>query len=282
MSIKLIEDRLKEFKPKNHLEEENALKEIVQEIALSSLSRAGFFRSAAFLGGTCLRIMYGMNRFSEDLDFSLLEPDPLFRWGPYIKNIKSDLEAYGFDFKIVDRDKSKIVKSVFLKEDSIGNFLKITYRNKSTTTIKIKLEVDTNPPAGATVEQKYTQFPVIVPVTCYDLPSLLAGKSHAILTRKFMKGRDWFDFSWYSTQRTTLNFDFLLNALIQSKTIKNKNTPVEKKWYLDVFKEKIKETAWSAQKKDVIRFLKTQDQDLLDYWSEKFFLSRLENLAKNL
>lgn len=278
MSIKIIQDKLDQYKPQTQLDEENALKEIAQEIALSALSRSGFFKVAAFQGGTCLRILYGLNRFSEDLDFALHEPNPSFKWSPYAKNLQAELETYGFQFTIQDRDKDKTVKNIFLKSDSIGNILHLNYRDQiNRRPIKIKLEIDTNPPLGAKIDQKYIDFPVTVPVVCHDIPSLFAGKSHALLCREIAKGRDWYDFSWYAGRKTSINFDFLSNALEQFGPWKGQKIKVNKKWYYENLSTKIKKTDWTQQQKDLERFLKPKDLELLQQeWSEKFFLKRLE------
>lgn len=282
MSIKIIQDKLDQYGPRNQLEEENALKEIAQEIALSSLSRAGFFKVAAFQGGTCLRILYGLNRFSEDLDFALNKPNESFKWSPYLKNMKTELETYGFQFNIEDKSKNKRVKDVFLKSDSIGNLLTLNYKGGANRRqLKIKLEIDTNPPLSAKNEQKYINFPVTVPVVCHDLPSLFAGKSHALLCRDFVKGRDWYDFAWYAGRRTSINFDFLSNAIEQLGPWKGRKTVVDKKWYAKALSEKIKIIDWKKERKDVERFLKPNDLDLLENWSASFFLDQLSLLFKH-
>ncbi len=283
MSIKIIRDRLDQYRQGRSftlLEEENAIKEMVQEIALSSLARAGFFKVAAFQGGTCLRILYGLNRFSEDLDFALNKPDPTFSWPPYLKNMQAELETFGFKFTIESRDRDKAVKSVFLKEDSIGSILALTYNGQSgSRKIKIKLEIDTHPPSGAINEQKYISFPVNVPVVTHDLPSLLAGKSHALLCRATGKGRDWFDFVWYAGRRTPPNFDLLSNAINQFGPWKHQRITVTKQWYAENLARKIKDTDWQTQRKDVERFLKPSDLDLLQHWSHPFFIDRLAEIV---
>ncbi|PWU21573.1 MAG: hypothetical protein C5B49_02455 [Bdellovibrio sp.] len=278
MSIKIIQERLNQYSFQNQLQEENALKEIAQEIALSALSRAGFFKVAAFQGGTCLRILYGLNRFSEDLDFALQKPSSNFRWETYLKNMKAELEAYGFQFQVVERDKSGAVKSVFLKENSIGNLLLLSHRNQSSRLIKIKLEIDTDPPKGAKIEQKYINFPITVPVISHDLASLFAGKSHALLCRPYIKGRDWFDFVWYVSRKTPINFELLSHALNQLGPWKEKRVRVDNRWYAEELSKKIKNTNWNQQKKDVERFLRPEDLDLLNQWRAGFFLDRLMTL----
>jgi hypothetical protein len=284
MSIRIVQERLNQYQSRNSLEEENAIKEITQEIALSGLSRAGFFKVAAFQGGTCLRVFHGLNRFSEDLDFALNEPDPVFEWAPYLKSLRVELEAYGYHLEIQDRlPDGNPVKSVFLKDDSIGKILLFNHRGAGARrAIKIKLEIDANPPAGAVAERKYVEFPVTVPVLAHDLPSLFAWKSHALLCRPWEKGRDWFDFIWYAGRKTRVDFELLSNALDQLGPWKGQGVRVTKKWYFENLCEKIQATDWEKQKKDVSRFLKQADADLLDLWGREFFLDRARALEGHL
>ena len=281
MSIEIIQQRLNSYKPINELEEQNALKEITQEIALSGLSRAGFFKEAVFQGGTCLRIFYGLNRFSEDLVFALLKTNKVFKWSPYLKSLQTELEAYGYTIHIDDRSSLKnVVKVGFLKANSIGKMLTLKHPNASSQqSIKIKLEIDTNPPLGANAEQKYLKFPLTVPVVTHDLPSLFAGKSHALLCREWEKGRDWYDFLWYISQNISLNFEFLTHAIDQMGPWKGQKIRVTKQWYLDALRKKILQTDWAKQKKDVARFLKKHDLDLIERWNKDFFIERLETFT---
>ncbi len=280
MSMTLIQERLNSYQARNELEEHNALKEITQELALTGLSRAGFFKKAAFQSGACLRIFYGVNRFSEDLDFALMHPDGSFRWDSYLKSLQSELEAFGYHIQIEDRSSLKnAVKVGFLKDNSIGKMLTLhSLSSGIAKTIKIKLEIDTHPPAGARFEQKYVDFPVTVPILIHDMPSLFAGKSHALLCREWEKGRDWYDFNWYVSRKSSVNFEFLTNAIEQMGPWKGRKIKVDKNWYIQAMREKIKKIDWKKQKNDVARFLKKQDLDLLELWSTDFFLQRLKVL----
>src|SRR3989338_8121758 len=124
MTVSVIQQKLDEYKPLDALEEENSLKEVSQEIILSGLSRAGFFKIAAFMGGTCLRICFGLRRFSEDLDFALNKSNPDFDWKPYLVSLRTELEAYGYQLEVSDRSSlSSAVKVGFLKDNSIGKLL---------------------------------------------------------------------------------------------------------------------------------------------------------------
>jgi len=285
MSIKIIQERLRQFyQPKNEQEEQNALKEITQEITLCALSRVGFFKEASFQGGTCLRILYGLNRFSEDLDFSLNQAKPSFRWSYYLNIIKEDLETYGYQIDIQDRSRiQNTVKVGLLKDDSIAHLLLLKHNSSSPhKLIKIKLEIDSNPPQGAEREQKYIDFPFTTPIIAENLPSLFAGKSHALLCRKWEKGRDWYDFIWYVSRKIKMNYHFLEKSLIQMGPWANQSLSVDKNWFIQNLKQKIISTDWDAQKKDVQRFLKQTEQNSLNMWSREFFLNRLDVLESYL
>lgn len=284
MNTRVVQDRLNQYQPANQIEEENAIKEITQEIALSGLSRAGFFKSAVFQGGSCLRILYGLNRFSEDLDFALQKPDPAFDLSNYLSSLQGELASYGYKIDIQDRSKEgSAVKAGFLKDDSIGKVLTLRHPGQGTRkSIRIKLEVDTNPPEGAQSEQKYIDFPVTVPILVHDLPSLFASKSHAILCRPWPKGRDWFDFVWYVGRKVTINYDLLSAAIEQAGPWKGQGIRINKAWFLERLREKILFTDWQDQKEDVVRFLKQSDLDLLNTWGAEFFLDRISVLAETL
>ena len=279
MSVSIIQERLLSYQCQTILEQENALKEIVQEIALMALSRNDFFRMAAFQGGTCLRILYGLERFSEDLDFILTKPDKNFNWNQYFNNLQEEFNAYGFTLSIQDRTKlDKAVKIAFLKADSAGGLLVLNDIRTHKPILKIKLEIDANPPAGSQYELKYLDFPLPYSITAQDLPSLFAGKCHALLCRPYVKGRDWYDFLWYVSRQITINFTFLHNALIQSGPWQGSNDPFTAEWFLQELKTKISTMDWQAAKGDVARFLKARELSTLDLWSNEFFLSRVEKL----
>lgn len=279
MRIQIIQDRLSEYDCKTEQDEENALKEILQEVALAGLSRAGFFKKAAFQGGTCLRIVHTLPRFSEDLDFMLIHPDPTFSIQSYLAAMKEELLAYGFEFKIQDRSQlSQAVKAGFLKSDSWGSVLEFRFAQtgrRVSKKITIKMELDSTPPVGSEFKNQVVEFPYTFSLLCQDLPSLFAGKSHALLCRPFVKGRDWFDFLWYVRKKVRPNFEFLKNALAQQGPWQEKTLKVDEKWYRARMEEKIQSLDWKKVSDDVRRFLRPADADSLDLWSEKYFLERL-------
>jgi len=280
MSIQLIEERLLTYQPKTVLEQENALKEIAQEIALMALSRTDFFHVAAFQGGACLRILYGLARFSEDLDFTLENPDKNFAWEKYLKNMCEEFNTYGYNLELEDRaNLEKSVKIAFLKANSIGGMLVLKDAKTNKLKLKIKLEIDTNPPTGSNYELKYLDFPLPYSVKTQDKPSLFAGKCHALLCRSYVKGRDWYDFLWYISQLVPINFTLLENAIKQMGPWQDQNITVTPEWFFTQLETKINIIPWEQAKQDVIRFLKPHEAITLDLWNKNFFLSRLEKLA---
>ena len=173
MSIKIITDRLLQFKPENKREELNAIKEIAQEITLIALSRTHFFKQGAFLGGTCLRIVHGLARFSEDLDFALFKPDADFKWFNYFEEIVSEFSSYGLTLEITDRSEANsTVKKAFLKENSFGKILIFHYEHDRADQQKIliKLEIDTNPPKGCEYANAIIDFPRPFSIITPNLP----------------------------------------------------------------------------------------------------------------
>ena len=283
MSVIMIQERLLSYQSKTVLEQENALKEIAQEIALMALSRAGFFRVAAFQGGTCLRILYGLERFSEDLDFVLEEPDKNFEWEKYINNMREEFSAYGFILEVKDRKKlENAVKVAFLKADSEGGIMILKDMRTNRPKLKIKLEIDTNPPIGSEYELKYLDFPLAYSIKTQNLPSLFAGKCHALLCRDYTKGRDWYDFVWYISRQTQINFMLFNHAIGQAGQWAGQNITVTPEWFLNELKTKIIKMDWNIVKQDVARFLRQRELETLELWSTDFFLSRLDKLRSYL
>ena len=211
----VLNNMLAKYEIKNTTDEINAMKEIIQEIVICGLSRGGFFDEAAFYGGTALRIFYGLDRFSEDLDFALLKSNIDFDLSKYFSYIEKEVIAYGLNLKIMKKEKNKDsnILSAFLKGDTKEHIF-IFFPNEniknmtSLKNIKIKFEVDVNPPEGATYEFKYKLLPSPHQVRLYDEPSQFAGKIHAILCRNWsyrIKGRDLYDYIFYLAKNTKVN-----------------------------------------------------------------------------
>ncbi len=278
----IIEERLQQYSPKTSEEEGDALKEILQEIVLCGLSEAGFFKDAIFHGGTSLRVFHRLGRFSEDLDFLLKEKDLDFKWQPYIEAVEDVCRQYSIVPEVVDKSKvDNVVKKMILKDSSIVKFLNLSFRRPLEQKLTVKLEIDTNPPAGSGLEIKFLDFPIASEVLVQDLPSNFAGKSHALLCRKYIKGRDWYDFLWYVSKEVPLNFRFLSSAIYQQGPWAGKQIEVTPHWYLAKLEEKIHTIDWQQAANDVSRFLNAQDRKSLKVWGIPFFQDRIEKLKRN-
>lgn len=272
----LIQKKLEDYNAKSSEEELNALKEITQEVALFSLQRVGFFNEACFLGGTSLRILHGLDRFSEDLDFSLIKPSANFKLDMYLNKAMNEMSAYGYDLSIDEKDLSdKFVQSRFLKDDSIKNVLTFKHVQDTRKKIKIKIEIDTNPPVGASIKSEYVDFPIDFQVLTYDLSSLMSGKLHALLCRPFTKGRDWYDFLWYVSKGITPNYIQLKNALFQLGPWKDQVIDVDGVFLRSEIERKIESLKWKDVSQDVRKFLKAEKISTLDLWGEEFFKAKL-------
>jgi predicted nucleotidyltransferase component of viral defense system len=282
MSVRMIQDRLEGYGCQSALEEEQALREITQEIALAALGRTDFFQKAGFQGGTCLRVFYGLHRFSEDLDFALQQPQPTFKLKPYLDQVAKEVKAYGYELELDDRSNAaRAVRIAFRKDDSLGHLLRLNHPSAGgrLRKIRIRLEVDTNPPAGAAVETKYLDFPFPSAICVFDPPSLFAGKLHALLCREYLKGRDWFDFIWYTARRTPINYALLAAALRQMGPWKDQRLRVDRAWCVATLRTKIESTDWRQAREDVRRFVQRDELPSLDLWGKEFFLAQAEKLV---
>lgn len=283
MINQIIKTRLEHYPIHTPDEEENALKEILQDMALYALSTTDFFSKALFQGGTALRILYGLPRFSEDLDFILQQPNKHFRWEKYSDQIQKTLLLYDMHPEIADRsNENNAIQKLFLKDDSIGKVLHFNVDFQNRKKLFIKLEIDTNPPLGSTEVMRYLDFPIDYAVATQDLSSNFAGKCHALLCRQYVKGRDWFDFSWYITKKTAINFTFLQNALFQAGPWAGHAMAVDKEWLMRALEDKIKIIDWQAVSQEVRRFLTERDRAGLNVWGVDFFLHKLEQLGEYL
>lgn len=257
-----------------------AIKEVMQETVLYCLSRAGFFEEAAFYGGTALRIFYGLDRFSEDLDFSLLKVDKDFNLEKYFPAIKDFSDSVGINVDIISKKKriKSDIKSAFLKADSIEHML-IFYPGEGIEgtrkgdLFKVKFEVDSNPPVGATYEVQYKLLPYPYQVLLFDQPSLFAGKIHAILCRSWkdrVKGRDLYDFVFYIGRGTPVNIKHVYERLIQTGYNELKEVGTIES-LISFLVKRFSEIDYDEAKLDVRTFIK--NQDILDIWGKEFFIS---------
>lgn len=278
--IELIQQRLDSYKASNPVAEEQATKEILQELALYSLWRAGFFEVAAFQGGTSLRILHKLPRFSEDLDFILKEPDSKFEWGGYLDLLLKGLEEFGLQSEVLDKSQmAQNIKKALLKDNSVTNQLSLAfYQGHPDRKLNIKLEIDINPPAGSSFEYSYLDFPLDFEVCHQDLSSNFSLKIHALLCRPYLKGRDWYDFNWYVKHSIRPNLPLLQAALIQYGPWKGQEIEIDADWLNHTLLEKIAAIDWSEATQDVERFLSSAEKESLKLWSGRFFNNKVERL----
>ncbi len=285
----MIEDalaqKIREYGPATAIEQENILQEIMQQFVLTSLGRAGFFLEAAFHGGTFLRIVHKLDRFSEDLDFVLKKPEKTFQWSRFLDPVIRDCRQEGIHFELADKSSlDSAVKKAFLKTDSIGTLLMVDlpYSRYARRKLKIKLEIDINPPRGSAFETHYLAFPVMTALTTQDMPSAFASKMHALLCRTYTKGRDWYDFLWYVNHDTRLNFDLLTNAVDQVGPWQGTGIKADTQWLIEHLRKRIQTIDWLKARQDVERFLPTRRQPDLQLWNTDLFLYHAEKLERLL
>ena len=260
---------------------ENALKEIVQEVALVGLSRSGFFTQASFYGGTALRIFHGLRRFSEDMDFSLDKPDDTFDLSEYLPYVEKELAAYNFSLTVRKKEKTKdsAVQSAFIKGNTVQNILEITssdsavYGISPNAGVKIKFEIDTHPPLGASYQYLNAINPTPYRARLYDLPSLFAGKIHAVLCRDYknrVKGRDFYDYVWYLQKGCQINLFHLQKRLEQSgKWDVREELTLEKLKTMLI--DRFEKIDYDSARADVEVFLNEHDREGLSVWDAEFF-----------
>ena len=276
----MIRQMLNRYDIKSDDDYYNALREIFQEITLAGLYRGNFFKKAAFYGGTALRIFYNLDRFSEDLDFSLLVPEQDFTLNPYFKYIKDEFESLGISVNIESKTKKNIsnIESAFLKSNTDIHILSLEYSHNLNRNIKIKFEIDTNPPLDFDTEEKLLLQPFSFFVKCFTPQDLFAGKIHAILFRNWknrVKGRDWFDLEWYIKSGVKLNLEHLTARARQSNSIGNKEY-FTRELLLEMLKSKIEQIDLENAKVDIRRFIK--DDTALHIWSKEYFMLLVEKI----
>lgn len=274
----VIEQMLAQYSSETGYDKKNIMKEIMQEIVLCGLSRAGFFKEAAFYGGTALRIFYGLDRFSEDLDFSLMTENPMFDLKTYFPVLEKEVRSYGLNVVIEEKEKVRDsnIKSAFLKGNTKEHFL-LFYKERpiagiaDSERIKIKFEVDVNPPKFATFEHKYRLLPAPYEVNMYDAPSLFAGKIHAVICRSWknrVKGRDLYDYIFYLTRQTPVNLRHLRERLLQTGYI-TEGTACTLEEVKLVLMERFENIDYEQAKQDVEPFIK--DSSSIMVWNADFF-----------
>ena len=282
MFDKKIEQMLSRYELDTIHDHENALKEIIQEIALLGLWRSKFYEKAVFYGESALRILHKLERFSEDLDFSLIQPEKEFDIRKYLGAVKSELEFWGFEVSTEEKNRKgkSTIDSAFIKANTLIHLLKIDLNLKShkSAVMKIKLEIDQDPAIGFTSDLKYHLHPIPFTIKTMTLPSLFAGKMHALLCRTIrtnIKGRDWYDLIWFVKKNIPCDLYYLKNKMIQTGHI-NPSEVLTKDKLVELISKKIKEIDFGLAKSDVEPFLKNSGQrNELRLWSGTFFADYL-------
>lgn len=257
----------------------NALREILQQLALLGLWRSKFFEHAAFYGGTALRILHGLDRYSEDLDFSLLTANTRFSLQPYGNALRRELASFGFevDFEARAKKTDTRIESAFLKANTLNQLLVITpgagilEGQHAREILKVKLEVDTEPPAGFRTVSRPVLLPIPFSVNVYALPDLFAGKMHAILCRKWknrVKGRDWYDLVWYIARHPQLHLSHLEQRMRQSGDWKERGA-ITPEILMTLLKDAVQTLDVDYARQEVSRFVR--DPSSLEVWSTEFF-----------
>jgi predicted nucleotidyltransferase component of viral defense system len=286
----IIQQMINKYNPKTIEDKKHAIKEVLQEVVLAGLSKTDFFYHAAFYGGTALRIFYGMDRFSEDLDFSLLVTDDAFDMSKYFKPISDVLNSLGLNFEVSKKDKAlnSNIDSAFIKGNTKETLITI-YPSSSDSSliihnekIIIKFEVDVNPPLYANSEIKFRLLPFPYQVRVYDESSLFAGKIHAVIARSWknrIKGRDLYDYVYYLSLETKVNLKHLESRLKQTITI-DENIKLTRDVLIDILEKRFNQIDYDIAKSDVKPFIK--DQSSLDLWSREFFNSITKQIKVDL
>lgn len=262
----IFEQMLRQHTISGDNDRKNALYEVMQQVVLGGLYRGGFFREAAFYGGTCLRIFHGLRRYSEDMDFSLLDKNPDFCLEAYFPAIIEEARLLGREVTITKKDKRHFgkVESAFLKDNT--DVYNICFQAEKT--LKIKIEVDTNPLLSFNTEEKLLMQPFSFHTRCFTLPDLYAGKMHALTFRAWknrVKGRDWYDFEWYVRNRIPLDFEHLRVRAMEFNGI-----DFTKEQFVELLKERLSSADINSVKADVLPYI--IDKRELDIWSNEYFV----------
>jgi predicted nucleotidyltransferase component of viral defense system len=275
--------RLKNFTITNPMEGKNAVREVAQELVLAALAETDFFEKAIFHGGTSLRILYGINRYSEDLDFALIKKDTSFQWEPYLEQVMEKMNAYGCSLEALDKSKAdSTVKKAFIKESSIGQMLHYSWVRRSGTPekVRIKLEIDSNPPSDGKVIKKTLDFPFSHKIATHDLPSQFAGKCNALLSRAYLKGRDWYDFLWYVDQKIKPNYKMLSSCLDQQGKWEGQHIKTNRIWLFKALKEKIDTLDITMIKEELFTFVNEEERAKIEQFDKTVFMAALDNLNR--
>ena len=272
-TMTIFDEMVAAYNPQNAEQRLNAQHQAMQQIVLAGLQKGGFFEHAAFYGGTCLRIFHNLPRFSEDMDFSLTEKNPSIHLENYFQAIQDVFAFTGKEVVITKKEKLNFgrVESAFLKEDTSA--YDIAFRTEKT--VKVKIELDTDPPLLFDTEQKLLMKPYSLMVRCFTLPDLFAGKMHALVYRNWksrVKGRDWYDFEWYIRFNVPLNF-----AHLQERIREFSGKEVSKEEFMQLLRERLSTADINQVKQDVLPFVDRPSD--LNIWSNDYFLQLADRIC---
>ena len=273
MKNEIYDNMLSAYGVTTEQERRNAIFEANQQVILAGLYNGGFFDVAAFYGGTCLRIFHGLQRFSEDMDFSLLPPNDKFDFTKYFQPIIDEFAIVGREVEIKKKDKKSFgkVESAFLKDNT--DVYDVSFQTDKS--IKIKIEVDTQPPLNFGTEQKLLLQPHSFMTRCFTLPDLFAGKMHALVYRGWknrVKGRDWYDFEWYVRHNVPLDFAHFAERVRQFN-----NEEIRQEVFMAKLKDRLASADINQVKNDALPFVRNPNE--LDIWSNDYFV-QLADMVK--
>lgn len=277
----MIEEWLKSYNPQSSLELQNAKREVFQEITLSGLNRAGFFEHACFYGGTALRIFYNLDRYSEDLDFSLLRKNLDFSLVDCIPYIENEFATLGLSTitKIKEKKSFSVIESAFLKDNTNWYQLDVGFTGHSQKKLKIKLEVDRDPPLNFRIESKLLTRPYTQYINCMVKEHLFAGKMHALLFRAWVnneKGRDWYDLMWYIKMGIPLGLHHFNSRAEQTCHLIDGNFYNEKS-LKEALHRRIEKLNLEMALIDIKRFVYEKRE--IDIWSKDYFHQLADHLV---
>ena len=273
MKNEIYDNMLSAYGVTTEQERRNAIFEANQQVILAGLYNGGFFDVAAFYGGTCLRIFHGLQRFSEDMDFSLLTPNDKFDFTKYFQPIIDEFAIVGREVEIKKKDKKSFgkVESAFLKDNT--DVYDVSFQTDKS--IKIKIEVDTQPPLNFGTEQKLLLQPHSFMTRCFTLPDLFAGKMHALVYRGWknrVKGRDWYVFEWYVRHNVPLDFAHFAERVRQFN-----NEEIRQEVFMAKLKDRLASADINQVKNDALPFVRNPNE--LDIWSNDYFV-QLADMVK--
>ena len=283
--IKLIKQRLERYDLSSDALKDQAIREVVQEIMIYALAQSNFFDKALFHGGTSLRIVHNLPRFSEDLDFMLRETEADFPWQRYLNELEEILIGYGIECEVQPKGKmDDRVRKAMLKDNSVTKQLNLSFKNRDPgQKIRIKLEIDLYPPENNREAETNLDFPYTHLVRHQDLPSNFALKIHAMLCRPYTKGRDWYDFAWYVSQGVQPNLPHLRSALIQNGSWQEQDDLyIDRDWLSSNISNAIERIKWDVAVSEVSEFLKHDEWQSVAPWNNSFFNKLLHHFIEYL